>query len=138
MNISMLEIPVLLDTTTQASQLVYQWVRVYHYGHRIYPTMAITTCLLYGYAAFSKHAENSPWKVFAVAGAMTLSILPFTWIFMLPTNNAIFRAQKQTESKRVPNWDTAHKLVIRWSWLHAARTLLPLTGAILGLFGVCK
>lgn len=135
MNLSMLVIPVLFDTTTQPFQLVNQWVRMYHYGHHLYPGMAITTCLLYGYAAFSKHAAGRHWRVFVVAAATTLSMLPFTWIFMTRTNNALFRAQMQSEAGRVASWDEAQELVTTWGRLHFVRSLLPLTGAVLGLLG---
>lgn len=138
MNISTLAVPVLIDTTTQTPQLFNQWVRIYHYGHRSLPAMSIATCLLYGYAAFSKHAAGGPWHVFAVAGATTLSMLPFTWIFMLRTNNALFRAQKESKAGRVANWDEALKLVTTWSWLHFVRSLFPLAGAVLGLLGTCQ
>lgn len=138
MNLSMLAIPVLLDTTTQPSQLINQWVRIYHYGHQIFPAMAITTCLLYGYTAFSKRAARSRWRVFAVAGATTLSMLPFTWIFMLRTNNALFGAQMESKAGRVASWDEAQNLVMTWSGLHFVRSLLPLMGAVLGLLGTCQ
>lgn len=126
-------IPVLLDTTSEASQLFHQWVRMYHYGHQMLPTLAVATFLLYGYAAFSKRAaSNRSWGVLAVAGLTTLSMVPFTWIFMVPTNNTLFRLEVESKGAAVASWDEAQELVTTWSSLHMARSLFPLAGAVLG------
>lgn len=137
MGISTLTVPVLLETTSQPAQLVKQWVTVYHYGHRVYPGLAIATCALSGYAAFSRHEANQPWGMFGLAGVMTVSILPFTWTIMRRTNNSLFlahRMQSQSDG-RVVSWQEARKLVTRWNWLHVFRSLLPLTGAVICLLG---
>ena len=138
MNIAILTVPVVLDTTSQPSQLAHQWVRTYHYGHRTFPPISVLTCLLYGYAAFSKHADGSPWRVFAVAGAFTLSMVPFTWIFMTRTNNALFREQRQSKAGQVASLGEVQKLVTKWNGLHTLRSLLPLTGAVFGMLGICQ
>ncbi|KAI4127297.1 MAG: hypothetical protein LQ338_003257, partial [Usnochroma carphineum] len=133
-DISLLVLPVLLDTNAQPLPLATQWVRVYHYGHRIYPALAITTCLLYSYAAYAKHATNtSGWRVFTTAAAMTIGMLPFTWVFMTTTNNALFRVQRQGEKSG--KLGEVEALVRRWRGLHFVRCLFPLGGAVLGLLG---
>ena len=139
MSLSLMAIPVLLDTTTQPSQLFHQWVRMYHYGHQVLPTLAVATFLLYGYAAVSKRAASRPWGIFAAAGVTTLSMLPFTWVFMVPTNNTLFRLDgesKAAAAAAVASWGEAQELVTRWSWLHLVRSLFPLAGAVLGLMAI--
>lgn len=134
MNISLLTVPVILDTTTQPSQLLTQWVRVYHYGHQVLPGISITTCALYTYAAFRKRAAGHAWRAFAVAGLTTLCMLPFTWTVMKPTINALFAAEMESKAGRVASWDAAVGLVTTWTMMHTTRVLFPLTGAILGLW----
>ena len=77
MSLSLVAISVLLDTTTGPSQLFSQWVRMYHYGHRVLPTMAVATFLTYGYAAFNKRAARRRWCEFAVAGVTAVVMLLF-------------------------------------------------------------
>ncbi|MCJ1247984.1 Anthrone oxygenase AgnL2 [Trapelia coarctata] len=138
MSLSLMAIPVFLDTTTQPSQLFHQWVRMYHYGHQVLPTMAVATFLLYAYAAISKGAAKNPWAVFVVAGATTVSMLPFTWIFMVPTNEILFRLEGESKAALVASLDEAQELVKTWSWLHLVRSLFPLAGALLGLTGTLQ
>ncbi|KAH8807227.1 hypothetical protein F5884DRAFT_856810 [Xylogone sp. PMI_703] len=136
MSISLLAIPVLLDTTTGPAHLFHQWVRVYHYGHQILPTMAVGTFLLYSYTSLKKRSARKSWSLFALAGIVTLSMLPFTWLVMVPTNDELFRLEvvSQTEPL-VKELVEAKELVVKWSWLHLTRSMLPLTGAIIGAIG---
>lgn len=176
MSLSLMAVPVLLDTTTNAPQLYHQWARMYHYGHQVLPTAAVATFLLYTYTAVKKHNEEkkkekkkqkkttTPWAggwaggwagpVFLLAGVTTLSILPFTWIFMLGTNNELFRLEAEAMSSAagvgvggVPlssllslatttkDIIEAKALVASWSRLHFIRSLLPLVGAVIGAVG---
>lgn len=133
MSLSLMAIPVLLDTTTQAPQLFHQWVRMYHYGHQVLPTMAVGTFLLYTYTSIKKRSAKKSWAVFTLAGVTTLSILPFTWIFMVPTNNELFRLEAVSKAEPlVKGIGEAKELVVKWGWLHFTRSLLPLIGAVLG------
>ena len=133
MSLSLMAIPVLLDTTSQAPQLFHQWVRMYHYGHQVLPTLAIGTFLLYSYTSVKKRKTKKSWGLFALAGVTTLSMLPFTWIFMVPTNNELFRLEGVSKTEPlVKGIIEAKELVVRWSWLHFTRSLLPLAGAVMG------
>lgn len=136
MSLSLMAVPVLLDTTTNASQLFHQWVRMYHYGHQVLPTAAVGTFLLYSYTSIKKRKANKSWGIFLLAGVTTLSILPFTWVFMLSTNNELFRLESVSKAEPlVKGVVEAKELVVKWSWLHFTRSLLPLAGAIIGTVG---
>ncbi|KAF2133651.1 hypothetical protein P153DRAFT_250358, partial [Dothidotthia symphoricarpi CBS 119687] len=139
MSLSLMAVPVMLDTTTEAPQLFLQWTRMYHYGHQVLPTLAICTFLLYSYVSFNRYNVGNPksWFVYALAGAVTLSLIPFTWIFMVPTNDELFRLEALTRTgARTGNGTLtvmqAKGLVIKWSWLHFTRSCLPLVGALIG------
>ena len=139
MSLSLMAVPVLLDTTTQAPQLFHQWARMYHYGHQVLPTMAVGTFLLYSYASLKKRSAKKRWGVFALAGLTTMSMLPFTWIFMVPTNNELFRLEAVSKAEPLAKGIVeAKELVVKWSWLHFTRSLLPLTGAIMGTVGTLR
>lgn len=138
MNLSILDVPVLHDTATPASLLVNQWCRIYHYGHRLYPALCIATCVLYGHSGLAHQAASQPWRLYALAGTTTLAMVPFTWIFMSTTNNALFRAQKLSKEGRETSIQEAKRLLTKWGWLHFVRSLFPLTGAVLGFLGALE
>ncbi|KAK4995161.1 hypothetical protein LTR66_004969 [Elasticomyces elasticus] len=135
MSLSLTTIPLFLDTNTQSAHMLSQWVRLYHYGHLLLPSMAVATCLIYGYLVFSKRASGKPWITYAVAGAVTVTMIPFTWIVMVPTNNTLFRLNDEIKVA-VPALDHVQELVKGWGRLHAFRSLFPLVGAILGFSGL--
>ncbi|KAI9931198.1 hypothetical protein ASPWEDRAFT_34275 [Aspergillus wentii DTO 134E9] len=133
MSLSLLAVPVLLDSTTEASQLFFQWTRMYHYGHQALPTMAVGTFLLYSYTCIKRRSEKKSWTVFALAASMTLSMLPFTWLCMEPTNSELFRLEEVSRDGVVEmGMSGARALVVKWSLLHFVRSLFPLGGAVLG------
>ena len=137
MSLSLIAIPVLLDTTTEPSQLFRQWVSMYYGGHQLLPTMSVATFLLYIYATLNKRAAGRQWKIFAIAGIMTVIMLPFTWLVMVPTNNTLFQMEAENGRRLggggIASWEEAKGLVTKWSGLHLVRSLFPLAGAVLGL-----
>lgn len=139
MSLSLITVPVFLETTTQASQLLPQWARMYYYGHRVLPTMAIGIFLLYSYTSFKKRRARNSSIIFALAGVMTLGMIPFTFLFMVPTNNELFRLEAASKAEPLAEGiGEAERLVIYWGRLHIIRSLFPLTGAILGTVGTLK
>lgn len=133
MSLSLFAVPVLLDTTTESPQLFFQWVRMYHYGHMALPTMAVGTFLLYSYTAIRKRSARLPWRRWLIAGVTTFTMIPFTWLVMVPTNNELFRLQKVSiVEPAVMAITEAKELVIKWSWMHMTRSAMPLAGAIMG------
>lgn len=144
LSLSLITVPVLLSPSPSPSPspshlLLSQWARMYHYGFQMTPTAAIGTFLIYTYISIAKQRARKPWRLFMLAGLTTLSIIPFTLLVMLPTNNELFRLEglgKQLEGKEGGReMEEVKGLVRRWSWLHVGRSLLPLVGAVLGMVG---
>ena len=78
-----------------------------------------------------------------MAAGLTLGMIPFTWVFMAPTNGRLFEAQRRglagVEGKEGGGEGAVRGLVGRWRRLHFVRALFPLAGAVVGLgaaFGV--
>ncbi|OIW25638.1 DUF1772-domain-containing protein [Coniochaeta ligniaria NRRL 30616] len=139
LSLSLIAVPVLLDTTTQAPQLLHQWVRMYHYGHQVLPTMAVGTSLLYAYTAVGAQKKQQPrknmsqWRILTLAALATVGMVPFTWLVMVPTNNQLFRLQLASKTDvNILTFEAARALVVSWSWMHLTRSLMPLVGAVLG------
>jgi hypothetical protein len=132
MGLSLVAVPVFLDTDTQVSELLAHFVRLYHYGHRIMPTLAVGTLALYAFSASKAHAAGEIWKRPLLAGLTTISLVPFTWLTMTPTNYALFALHDESEAGSAVEFGAARTLVLRWNALHVVRSLFPLLGAILG------
>ncbi|KAF2429266.1 DUF1772-domain-containing protein [Tothia fuscella] len=144
MSLSAIAIPVFLDTNTETAHLLRQWARLYHYGHIYMPTLAVGTTGLYAYVGLRKRAANDKkWIRYVVAGAVTISIVPFTWLMMAPTNDTLFELEKLalangTASVSVLEASIVQEQVVKWAWLHVVRAVFPLVGAILGLVSVLQ
>lgn len=135
--LSLMTIPLFLDTNTQSAHMLTQWVRLYHYGHLLLPSMAIATSLIHGYTATGKRASGQPWIVYAVAGAVTVSMVPFTLLVMAPTNNTLFRLEDESRfGVAVTTLDHVRELVGRWGRMHLVRSMFPLVGAVIGFRGL--
>lgn len=141
-SLSIVSVPVLLETATDSPQLLRQWSRMYHYGHLIMPSLAVDTLLLHACTALQLRALGKPWGVFACAGAVTIAIAPFTWTVMEGTNGKLFerleRAGASSKENAAADLQEVKGLVKHWSWLHLMRSMLPLAGtalAVVGTFG---
>lgn len=138
MSLSLLAVPVLLDTVTSGPLLIEQWHSLYHYGHRIAPGLSIATCSLYILTTFRRRKERRSWLQYAFAGLLTFTMIPFTLTVMAPTNNALFELQARQAGGIGSSTALSHaqELVSRWRNLHLIRSLFPLMGACIGLSAV--
>ena len=127
MSISLLAVPTCLDTTLSAAQLCRMWERVFHYGHRALPALALAAGGLYMSIGFREKSKRWPMMI---AGFATVLIMPFTWIFMFPTNDLLFA---MVAARKEVDFDEARSLVIRWCRLHLTRSMFPLIGSVVGL-----
>jgi hypothetical protein len=76
--------------------------------------------------------ERVAGSLFDAAAVLTFSMVPFTWIAMTSTNDAMFTLARED----AVGWDVAQGLVVRWAYLHAFRSLFPLFGATCGFRGL--
>lgn len=132
--------PVLLDTNPSTpTQLLHQWARLYHYGHIYMPALAVATTGLYAYAALLLPRPRGKCNLaYAVAGAVTIAMVPFTWVVMAPTNNVLFGLLEEADGAAAVGLPELRPLLVKWAWLHVTRSLFPLSGALLGLLNVGK
>lgn len=142
-SLSFIAVPVFLDTTERPTQLLHQWATMYYYGHKALPTLSVGVCALHLYMASRKKRQGTQRRgrpaISVLAGVSTVLMLPFTWLFMMPTNDELFRLEASSRAAPSGVFDVeaadVRGLVGHWAQLHAIRCLFPLTGAILGIFG---
>jgi hypothetical protein len=139
MGLSLIGIPLLLNSNAQTDHLLRQWVCLYNYGHRLLPAISIATLLIYAYVVFKKWTHGESWISYAVAGVLTVGIIPFTLIVMLSTNKLLFRLENEIKTNsKVTTLDNARKLVTKWGRMHFMRSFFPLAGALLGFNALLK
>ncbi|KAI4598810.1 hypothetical protein KJ359_002703 [Pestalotiopsis sp. 9143b] len=135
-NISLMDVPLLLDTVSDSSQLLRQWCRLYEFGIRMYPVLSVTTCLIYATAAAARISAGRPWRVVAAAAAVTLGMVPFTLVRMQPTIDAMFVLRDlDVVGGETASLEEVTALVVAWQWQHVVRSLFPLAGSTLGFLG---
>jgi hypothetical protein len=138
-SLSLIAVPVLLDTNSaQPRRMVHQWARLYHYGHIYMPAVAVATSGLYIYTAMRNLATrgHNRWSIYAAAGVVTIAIVPFTWVFMDPTNNTLFELDELPKpSTHMVDEAAVRQLLMKWALLHVFRSFLPMVGSIMGLIG---
>ncbi|KAH6722848.1 hypothetical protein BKA61DRAFT_626151 [Leptodontidium sp. MPI-SDFR-AT-0119] len=126
-SLSTITIPVFLDTDTEPAHLLRHWARLYHYGHIYMPTLCVTTFALYVFTAIRHSSNGKKWRNYVIAGLTTITMVPFTWFRM--------KALVETTALTV-DLVQIREIVVTWAWLHIARSMFPLVGAIVGLVAV--
>lgn len=126
------------------SHVARQWLNTFDLGKLVFPSLALTSGLLYSYVAFAVHGEQNGRylsTLYAVAAGLTVFIGPFTGFSVLPVNEKIMPFTKKTddlsgnENAEVRRERDEHELVgylKKWSQLNLIRGIFPLLGAGLG------
>lgn len=136
MGLSVITIPVLLQTNTSSAGFLHQWLRVFEYGHAAMPPAAVSVTGLYAFTALRKRSVGSgQWRVYAAAALSTIGIVPFTLLIMMPTNDILFEWQASPEAVALGSVQHVAK---KWAFMHFIRSLFPLLGAVVGLLGVSQ
>lgn len=148
-----------------ASQLARQWRAVFLKGKSIGPLVGLTSSLCFAYVAWNLPSTSSSYLeaekdfhslkwIFVAAAGMTISIVPWTLIFMESTNATLLERAGQADANAemgdadtfetgvkgnrqgLGGWETAD-LMYRWSQLNLIRSSLPFSSVLivaLGLF----
>ncbi|RHZ59792.1 anthrone oxygenase tpcL [Aspergillus thermomutatus] len=106
----------------------------------IHASMAKIKTLLGGPVELLQDLARQGFQKSSCAGSFGSWVHPdsFTWVIMTPTNNTLFRLEETSVSASEPPADlgAVREPVVRWSWLHATRSLFPLVGAVVGFRGL--
>ncbi|KAJ4014928.1 hypothetical protein NW766_005247 [Fusarium irregulare] len=126
-SLSLAGVPAALQLQAPSSATV--WQELFNRGFALMPKFAITTSAAYLYAIYAARQEGRSWKGLGIASALTVSIVPFTIIFMASTNDLLMKAAAGTLEA---SQEDVAKLIGRWGVLNLVRSLLPLAGAVAG------
>ncbi|KIK62229.1 hypothetical protein GYMLUDRAFT_42177 [Collybiopsis luxurians FD-317 M1] len=145
--------PALLDPLPSAvsSNAPCIWEHLYNRGKKTMPPIAATTALAHAYAAYSipnplsLDAIQRTRNLFALAGVLTVLIVPYTLLAMQKTNSALATKSNVLKAKSdkgltgetvYPVDEEAKTLLRRWNLLNTGRALLPLAGCAVGIVAV--
>lgn len=133
--LSILGIPGLLSATSPVpSQLLaQQWAGIYNRGKVLGPRVAVIAILGYGYLVHDRGRQGRSWGVYLGAMGLTIGIVPFTLVFMDSTNQALLNVAQGASAL---DFEAVSELLLRWKGLNLIRSLFPMAGALLGLYGL--
>ncbi|KAE8453669.1 hypothetical protein EG329_009180 [Mollisiaceae sp. DMI_Dod_QoI] len=136
-------IPRLLDSPTPL--MLRQWNTMYQTGKKQGPPFALISALSYWYLSYQSHlsptsAKSSKVIAYALAGALSIGIVPYTLAFLMSTNAKLLKKVEETKSLGKTEEITevglgnqsAHALVDWWGVLNLGRGLLLVASGVLG------
>lgn len=130
--ISAFSVPGLMAASVPSRELAEQWAAIYNRGKVTAPPVAVASLAAYAFLAYElKNGGQLNWERYGLAGALTAGIIPFTLIGMASTNGALMQVAGGATSL---SDDATRSLLLRWQGLNLVRSMLPLAGAVLGLW----
>ncbi|KAH8695291.1 hypothetical protein BGW36DRAFT_360994 [Talaromyces proteolyticus] len=128
-------------STSQATKL---WATLYNHGKTQNPPISVLTASGYLYLAWSVRSGSSLYQLvspnasalYSTAAIIVMSIVPFTLIGMISTNNALHE-KANTAPDAMSGENPAVEvqgLLQSWTSLNAVRSLLPLAATLVGIF----
>ncbi|KAF1843169.1 uncharacterized protein K460DRAFT_368084 [Cucurbitaria berberidis CBS 394.84] len=101
--------------------------------------LAILSAVATAYVAYHQDPSSTPFKLNMAATILLPSIVPFTLVFIAPTNNKLLAKKDQLASASlddkaieagVAQGETVNALLDRWAMLNLARAALVGAGAL--------
>ena len=133
-------VPRMLESPTPL--LLKQWGNAYAAGKKNVPPFAALSSACYFYLAYTLPSDAQKAKLYGylAAGALTIGIIPYTLLVMLPTNKKLLEKVDETKALTVKDEvvevglgnETAHKLVDSWGMLNLGRAVLLTAGSLVG------
>ncbi|KAJ5545908.1 hypothetical protein N7494_003493 [Penicillium frequentans] len=157
-------IPSQQGPATPFPHLTHQWLDTYERGMRTFPVMCLGASVANGYLAWALRDMAAPeagiiggsWSgYYATAIATTMGFVVWTMTAMKSTNDRLMAIATrddaaaaegtkgmvvgdQEKAKRAKEDAEALELMKTWANLNMFRAMFPLTGAIIGLYGVAN
>ncbi|KAF3001343.1 hypothetical protein E8E13_005976 [Curvularia kusanoi] len=144
--LSLISLPTLLTSTTSGTltppQAIALWSQHFQRGFSLAPPIAVLTATSLVYCGWSAPSSRTPgstgvtWtsnaRLFYAAAALTVSIVPFTVLFMRGTNEVLLGFAERVGGKGISagEGEEGARLMGRWMVLNGVRGVLPMLGAV--------
>lgn len=126
------------------TSLAKQWEAFFDTGKKQGPMVAVAVASSFSYLAWSARssahlfgpAARTASLLYGGAAIMTIGIIPYTLAFMNKTNLALKAVANSTPTPNKPSVSSVEceRLMEKWQMLNGFRSMLPLGGAIIGVF----
>ncbi|KAF5003771.1 hypothetical protein FDECE_9701 [Fusarium decemcellulare] len=130
--LSLVGIPAALSAPSTSATV---WASIFNHGVAIMPKFAGTTATAYLFAAYDANQNGRSWKGLVAGAVLTVAIVPYTIVFMTPTNNLLLGAAQDT---LVASKEEVARLIGKWSTLNLIRSLFPLAGTVAGFMALSQ
>jgi hypothetical protein len=117
--------------------MLRQWKNLYESGKATMPPMSLLTTAIIGYLAYDAKgrpgALGDKWKLYALASALNIAMVPYTLTVMASTNNKLLTKAGEIGELKLDedmplavgvDGETPHQLVDKWATLNVGRALL--------------
>jgi len=134
--LSFYAIPAVIRTSSQANKAA-QLAVLWHFGHKSLPLTYVGTGLIHLWLSWSIKSNNA--QLEALAGGLTLAIVPFSIIVIGGTDDQILKIKGKDDESVVKELGGNHVLdgiAWRWAVLNAVRASMALLGAIISFYGL--
>lgn len=121
-----------------------QWLKVYDLGKFVSPPLGLASGITWGLLSYSHYEIQSlAWRNYAAAGFLTFGgTVLWTVAVMMGANNELMEMAKTGNQKREREGDNgalkdrAETVLSRWDKMNWMRTVLPLVGGAVGMWGM--
>ncbi|KAI0897188.1 hypothetical protein F4806DRAFT_495696 [Annulohypoxylon nitens] len=134
--LSICAVPAILQSGTTAEGLLKGWHLQFSRGMHYIPTTSAFIALNYIYLAYRHREQGLEWRGFAMGAVSNLLLAPFTKLFIGGINGIMIAANSGTG--RPLTLEAARELIGKWGEVNAVRILMPLGGAVLGLWNILQ
>merc|ERR1711939_611610 len=130
---SLTTVPRLLESPP--TLLLQQWGHMYDRGRKTGPPIALLSSTTFFYLAYKAHVSplssfplsSSSTSPYILAGLLSISIIPYTFAILMPTNKQLLRkvevlGEDEVEMREAER--SAHQLVDWWGVLNLGRGVL--------------
>lgn len=133
------------DSSLSNAHAVRLWEQHYQRGASQNPPIALGAAASLGFLAWSLRGLRTatvvglrPSSLFVIAAVSTMAIVPFTIVFMRPTNNKLLAhaAKAKKDELSVTETEDVASLLERWTSLNRLRGVLPMVGAVAACLAV--
>lgn len=125
--ISLFTIAPILQSSAPRGVLLHQWHLAYTLGKSYMPPAAGAIAASYLGAAYYSSSLVKEWRGFAAAAALTVGIVPFTLLLIMPTVRALEGMLADGRDGKEADAE-ARAVMQSWSRWNFARAMLPLVG----------
>ena len=134
-SLSLSTVPAILQSPQDL--ILKQWRSVYDLGLMPGPAAPVLACSTLGYASYAKYIidpTSAAWQGLAVAALGTVSIVPFTWLFILPINTILLGECDKKPGQHTLTEAQVRQTIEKWGNINLVRGILPLLSVVFGLW----